>query len=585
MDVSSSSGNLDIANLDSTSGDDEFTAVDLTDDGSRLVIGSFKNGGKAGDKAQSGAVYLIKFDKTLNNTSTDFLNPQLVGTMGIGYDDTDNFEDFDMTALLNSSDRFGTEVKLTKDGKILAVSAQQDDGSGVNDGTNAGAVYLFEFTNSDFEGISHAGTIGIGYSGKKADYDTTSISDWGTGQLAIDGDGNRLAIGDFAQDDIRIFGFQDTELNGPSLQFTLGLGQTGANSVDTSNHGVVDADTFPNSIALDDTGTLMAVGVTGDDGLNNDETDAGAVYLWSDSIMRGATSYTNFKSSNVVINKTELEEFLNNGVDVTLQANSDITIDSAITVTGAGSLNLHAGRDVNINSDINLAANLEIIASDTEVNGVDDSNRIDGIADIVASSASLTAENLNIQLLDGEGITEKEMGDINLSTVTATTGSLMSANFSVTGASAEDKTYDGTTTATINSGSITGLNLTGADLTISASGSFNNPDIGSAKDVPISYEISGFASDAISVEDSAGALVATPVANINAGNKFDPPGVPPDEEKEKIAVQEKINKDVFDDVSRIVSFISVDGASNAALIEKEFITSFPQVDALSIQRL
>ena len=58
-----------------------------------------------------------------------------------------------------------------------------------------------------------------------------------------------------------------------------------------------------------------------------------------------------------------------------------------------------------------------------------------------------------------------------------------------------------------------------------------------------------------------------------------------DEEKEKIVVREKINKDVFDDVSRIVSFISVDGASNAALIQNEFITSFPQVDALSIQRL
>ena len=58
-----------------------------------------------------------------------------------------------------------------------------------------------------------------------------------------------------------------------------------------------------------------------------------------------------------------------------------------------------------------------------------------------------------------------------------------------------------------------------------------------------------------------------------------------DEEKEKIVVREKINKDVFDDVSRIISFISVDGASNAALIQNEFITSFPQVDAISIQRL
>ena len=37
--------------------------------------------------------------------------------------------------------------------------------------------------------------------------------------------------------------------------------------------------------------------------------------------------------------------------------------------------------------------------------------------------------------------------------------------------------------------------------------------------------------------------------------------------------------------TQLVSFISVDGASNAALIQSEFITSFPQVDAISLQRL
>ena len=74
--------------------------------------------------------------------------------------------------------------------------------------------------------------------------------------------------------------------------------------------------------------------------------------------------------------------------------------------------------------------------------------------------------------------------------------------------------------------------------------------------------------------------------DIVAGASTPPlPGVAPDEEKEKIVVQEKINKDVFDDVTRIVSFISVDGASNAALLQNEIITSFPQVDAVSIQRL
>ena len=104
--------------------------------------------------------------------------------------------------------------------------------------------------------------------------------------------------------------------------------------------------------------------------------------------------------------------------------------------------------------------------------------------------------------------------------------------------------------------------------------------------MPINFELSGFTSSTISIEDTAGVLTATPTADITAGSSTPPlPGVAPDEEKEKIAVQEKINKDVFDDVSRIISFISVDGASNAALIQNEFITSFPQVDAISIQRL
>ena len=418
------------------------------------------------------------------------------------------------------------------------------------------------------------------------DYDTTTISGWSAAQVAIDGDGNRLAIGHHNEEDVRIFGFQDTSLNGASLQFTIGIGQTGSNSVNAASHGVEDGDGFPNVIALDDTGTLMAVGSTTDDGLSNGGSNDGAVYLWSDTIMRGATSYTDFTSDDVVINKTELEEFLNNGVDVTLQANTDITISSAISVTGTGNLSLHAGRDVNVNSNINTAANLEIIASDTDTNNVSDSDRDAGAGDVVASSASLTADDLKIQLLDGGTLTNASMGDINLSTVTATTGSLMSANFSVSGASANNKTYDGTTTASTNGGTLSGLNLTGTDLSISSSGNFLNPDVGNNKDVPINFELSGFTSSTISIDDTAGALTVTPTANITAGSTTPPlPGVAPDEEKEKIVVQEKINKDVFDDVSRIVSFISVDGASNAALIQNEFITSFPQVDALSIQRL
>ncbi len=576
--LTSSSSNLSISTLGAN---DMFSSLALTDDGSRLVVGAQKDDGSGDSTTDTGAVYLITFDQTTNSNgdpSTDFDNPTHVGTLGSGY------TTLDLSSILDDNDQFGGHVGLTKDGKILAVGAQNDDGYG-DSAANGGAVHLFTFDDSDFTNATYAASIGNNYTGGK-NYDTSGISGWRAAQVAIDGDGNRLAIGHHNEEDVRIFGFQDTSLNGASLQFTIGIGQTGSNSVNAASHGVEDGDGFPNVIALDDTGTLMAVGSTTDDGFNNGGSNNGAVYLWSDTIMRGATSYTDFASDDVVINKTELEEFLNNGVDVTLQANTDITISSAISVTGTGNLSLHAGRDVNVNSNISTAANLEIIASDTDSNNVSDSDRDAGAGDVVASSASLTADDLNIQLLDGGTLTNASMGDINLSTVTATTGSLMSANFTVSGASANDKTYDGTTTATTSGGTISGLNLTGSDLSISSSGSFADADVGNDKDVTINYELSGFTSSPITINENSGALEAIPTANITAGSQTPPlPGVAPDEEKEKIVVQEKINKDVFDDVSRIVSFISVDGASNAALIQNEFITSFPQVDALSIQRL
>ncbi len=576
----SKSSDLSISNLGAG---DIFTAVALSDDGSQLVVGAQKDDGKENNKTDTGAVYLITFTDSNGNASTDFENPAHVGTVGFGYNDTTT-KDVDMTAYLDDNDQFGGHLGLTKDGKILAVGAQNDDGFG-NGVDNGGAVYLIEFDDSNFTGGELSARIGNGYSGER-NYDTSSISGWKAAQVAIDGDGNRLAIGHHNEEVVRVFGFEDTSLNGASLQFTIGIGQTGSNSVNAASHGVVVDDGFPNVIALDDTGTLMAVGSTGDDGLNNDATDAGAVYLWSDTIIQGATSYTDFASDDVVINKTELEEFLNNGVDVTLQANTDITISSAITVTGTGNLNLHAGRDVNVNSNINTAADLDIIASDTDNNNVSDSDRDAGAGDVVASSASLTADDLSIQLLDGGTLTNASMGDINLSTVTATTGTLISDNFSISGASADDKTYDGTTSATVSGGTISGLNLTGTDLSINSTGSFLTADVGNNKEVTINYELSGFTSGNITIEDTSGSLETVPLANILSGSKTPPlPGVAPDEEKEKIAVQEKINQDVFDDVSRIVSFISVDGASNAALIQSEFITSFPQVDAISLQRL
>ena len=123
-----------------------------------------------------------------------------------------------------------------------------------------------------------------------------------------------------------------------------------------------------------------------DDGASNAGSNGGAVYLFSETTLDGL-SYTDFSSSDLVVNAIELKELLDNNVNVTLQANTDITVNSALTVTGSGSLNLHAGRDVDINKTIDTAGNLQIIASDTALNVVD-AQRDSGAADILAADES-----------------------------------------------------------------------------------------------------------------------------------------------------------------------------------------------------
>ena len=149
---SSKSSDLSISNLGAG---DIFTAVALTDDGSRLVVGAQKDDGNGDNNTDTGAVYLITFTDSNGNASTDFENPAHVGTIGVGYDDNTR-EDYDITAYLDDNDQFGGHLGLTKDGKILAVGAQNDDGfgNGVDNGGAVGALLggMLAHQNSDATG-------------------------------------------------------------------------------------------------------------------------------------------------------------------------------------------------------------------------------------------------------------------------------------------------------------------------------------------------------------------------------------------------------------------------------------------------
>jgi len=561
----------------------------LNDDGSRLVAGSPSGDGSGDAAAGSGEVYLISF------SDTDFSSPSLTGTIGIDYTGS---KDLDLSAnastsanrILAAGDYLGNHLSLTNDGKKLAISANADDGYD-NSTSDTGAIHLFTFADGDFSTPTYVGSIGNAYTYGKS-YDTSSISDWEGDAVAFDGDGTRLAIADYQADDIRMFGFSDTSLSDAALKFTIGHGQTGTNELDISDYGLASNDQFANSIAMDDYGRLLVAGHISDDGLSNAKGNSGSVSLWSDTVLGGATSYTDFSSDDIVINATELQELLNDNVSVTLQANTDITVNSALTVTGSGTLNLHAGRDVDINKTIDMAGNLQIIASDTGENVVD-AQRDSGAADILAAyesdgstAISLTAADLDIQLRDGSGITNVSMGDVELATVTATTGSLQSANFSASGTVVADKTYDSTTSATITTnGSVSGLTLVGSDLSLSRSAEFLTAAVGSDKNVSVEYALNGFTSSEMSLLDGSGNVEETVTADIVSSSGDNDTGVQEEESEDKIVIKEKINKEVFDDLSRIVSFMSVDGTSSATLLQQSIIKSFVQVDAISIQSL
>ncbi len=69
---------------------------------------------------------------------------------------------------------------------------------------------------------------------------------------------------------------------------------------------------------------------------------------------------------------------------------------------------------------------------------------------------------------------------------------ITAVSLTITGSSAADKVYDGSTAATISAGTVSGI-LGNDDVAVAAAGSFNNKDVGTAKPVSVTYTLSGSA--------------------------------------------------------------------------------------------
>ena len=190
-------------------------------------------------------------------------------------------------------------MALNAAGDRLAVGVPFDDGAAGSAVTNAGAVYLFSFANSNFSGGALSGTLGAGYTGNKnvnvgvlppgARSGTTvaalQAGDQSGTSVALNAAGNRLAVGALFDDGsndatdaagaVYLFSFIDTTFSGGKLEATLGKGYTGGKNVNVD--ALEAGDLFGTSVALNGDATRLAVGAPGDDGSGNTAPDAGAV--------------------------------------------------------------------------------------------------------------------------------------------------------------------------------------------------------------------------------------------------------------------------------------------------------------------
>jgi hypothetical protein len=391
-------------------------------DGNRLAVGAFDDDGNGNTVTNSGVVYLYTF------TDSVFSGGVLQARIGNGYLGGNNVN---VTALENF-DSFGSSVSL--DGNRLAVGALADGGN-ANSVAQSGAVYLYSFLDSAFNGAVLESIIGNGYTGGKNINQTLDGSDFFGASVSLDG--NRLAVGTVFDDGnansltdsgaVYLYNFSNASFSGGALDATIGAGYTGGNNINIASS--LDANDWLGSSVSLNNGRLV-VGAAGFDGFNNANSNSGGMFIFrvgsGDPVANG-NAFATLSSSTLGITPAALTALLNTPQNVILQANNDIFVNNAIIANNpsgnAGSLTLQAGRSILINANITTDnGNLFIYANEDLSSGVVDAQRDAGAAVIqMAAGISINAGtgNVTFRLEDGTGKTNSTSGNIILNTITA----------------------------------------------------------------------------------------------------------------------------------------------------------------------
>ena len=300
-------------------------------DSNRLAAGAERDDGVSDVTTDAGAVHLFSFDDAV------FTGGKHLGTIGSGYASTTDAQGFSTDGVLEATDALGQSISL--DGTRLAVGAPFDDGF-ENSLFNAGAVHLFTFTDTDFNGGNLESTIGAGYGGGK-NFDLThllGLEGFGTG---VSLDGTRLAVGTPGDDGfgagnpdsgaVYLLSFSDSVFSDPTLEATIGSGYPGAKDIDLSAV-LDDADAFGTDVSLD--GTRLVVSAPEDAGAG-DTVAMGAAHLFTftDNVFSGGVHEGTIGAGYVGPKDLDLAA----AIDAGDQFGSGVSLDGDALVIGAAS--------------------------------------------------------------------------------------------------------------------------------------------------------------------------------------------------------------------------------------------------------
>ncbi len=221
--------------------------------------------------------------------------------------------------------------------------------------------------------------------------------------------------------------------------------------------------------------------------------DAGRVDILSGSSGGGALgnplAFATNAGDTSSVGVNQITAILNAGTALTLQANNDITLSTALAANNAGgdggALTLQAGRSILLNDSITTDNGaLTLVANETTTNGVIDDHRDAGAAVItMASGKTIDAGSgaVSITVANGAGKTYTESGNITLQGITA--GSLTVNNSGPTAGSdisLGTTTLSGSLSLTAVNGAITQSGALSVNSTTSITAGTNNVTLDNA---------------------------------------------------------------------------------------------------------